>query len=183
MYDWQVIEQHALDNGNVVTLAYDSDPWESPREWDNLGTIIHWHPRYDLGDERLDPRITRVEVADRYYFGSGGESLYVYLLDHSGLYLSTSPSPAYGGWDTSLVGIIGVTRNEIIAEYGDDSPESRNLARQVLRGEIETLNKWINGEVYCWTLEDSEGDIIESVGGYYDLDQARDDALTESDAL
>jgi len=41
----------------------------------------------------------------------------------------------------------------------------------------------IIGECYYWTLEDSEGTIIESVGGYYDLDQARDDALTESDAL
>lgn len=48
MEDWRIIERHALDNGNVVTLAYDSDPWESPREWSNLGTIIHWHPRYDL---------------------------------------------------------------------------------------------------------------------------------------
>jgi len=24
---------------------------ESPREWDNLGTIVCWHKRYDLGDE------------------------------------------------------------------------------------------------------------------------------------
>lgn len=176
MADWQIVERHTLDNGNVVTLAYDEDA-ESPREWDNLGTIVYHHSRYELGDERIDDRIGSVDVADRYYFGSSGESLYVYLLDHSGLYLSTSPSPAYGGWDTSLVGIIGVTREKIIAEYGDDSPESRERARSVLRGEIATFNQYINGEVYCWTLEDSEGTIIDSVGGYYDLDEARDDAL------
>jgi hypothetical protein len=183
MEDWQIIEWRTLDNGNVVTLAYEYEPWESPREWSNLGTLIHWHPRYELGDERIDERITNIEVAERYYFGSNGESLYVYMLDHSGLYLSTSPSPAYGGWDTPLVGLIGVTREKIIAEYGDDSPESRERARSVLRGEIATFDQYLRGEVYCWTLEDSEGNVLESVGGYYDLDQARDDALTEADAL
>lgn len=33
-------------------IEYDENPW-NPREWDNLGTIAHWHRRYDLG-ERVD---------------------------------------------------------------------------------------------------------------------------------
>ena len=28
------------------------DTTESPREWDNLGTMVCWHGRYDLGDEQ-----------------------------------------------------------------------------------------------------------------------------------
>lgn len=27
--------------------------YESPREWDNLTTIYHWHRRYDIGDQRM----------------------------------------------------------------------------------------------------------------------------------
>ena len=31
---------------------------ESPRDWDNLGTIVGWHGRYTIGDEQPseDPR-------------------------------------------------------------------------------------------------------------------------------
>ena len=38
--------------GLMVRIAYDSDP-EDPREWDNLGTMICWHNRHNLGDEHI----------------------------------------------------------------------------------------------------------------------------------
>ena len=33
----------------TVEIVQDENP-ESPREWDNLGTMACWHKRYDLGD-------------------------------------------------------------------------------------------------------------------------------------
>ncbi len=41
------------DNTATIKIIPDTDP-ESPREWDNLGTIAHWHSRYTLGDEEVD---------------------------------------------------------------------------------------------------------------------------------
>lgn len=35
----------------ILKIYPDMDP-ESPREWDNLGTMACWHDRYDLGDEQ-----------------------------------------------------------------------------------------------------------------------------------
>ena len=32
-----------------IQIEYDDSP-ESPREWDNLCEIHHWHKRYNLGD-------------------------------------------------------------------------------------------------------------------------------------
>lgn len=38
-------------NGLVVNIYPDDSP-ESPRDWDNLGTMVCWHRRYNLGDEQ-----------------------------------------------------------------------------------------------------------------------------------
>lgn len=37
--------------GCKIRVVQDEDP-SSPREWDNLGTMVCWHGRYNLGDER-----------------------------------------------------------------------------------------------------------------------------------
>ena len=35
---------------NYVIKVEQDDMTESPREWDNLGTMVCWHRNYDLGD-------------------------------------------------------------------------------------------------------------------------------------
>lgn len=35
----------------TIELVYDDNP-TSPREWDNVGTMVCWHRRYKLGDEQ-----------------------------------------------------------------------------------------------------------------------------------
>lgn len=34
----------------TVRIIHDSD-YESPREWDNIGTMVCWHSKYNLGDK------------------------------------------------------------------------------------------------------------------------------------
>jgi hypothetical protein len=96
----------------------------------------------------------------------------LFVLDHSGL--SMSAGTAFGdmesrgrfvgdeaGWDTSLVGVIFDTNEsrEMIGTAPEDIEEA-------LRGEVETYDSYLRGEVYWWTVEDEDGDILESVGGY-----------------
>lgn len=40
-------------HGCTIKLVADNDA-ESPREWDNVGTMVCWHRRYRLGDEQPD---------------------------------------------------------------------------------------------------------------------------------
>jgi hypothetical protein len=35
--------------GYKIKIVFDEDIW-SPRDWDNLGTMVCWHRRYKLGD-------------------------------------------------------------------------------------------------------------------------------------
>jgi hypothetical protein len=36
-----------------------------------------------------------------------------------------------------------------------------------LDGEVETFNQYLNNDVYGFTIEDEEGNVLESVGGFY----------------
>lgn len=44
-----LVEKYEKGN-KVLKVFYDFDP-ENPREWDNLGKMVCWHSRYNLGDD------------------------------------------------------------------------------------------------------------------------------------
>ena len=45
-------EETVEHDGIVVKIVQDDSGCDSPREWDNLGTIATWHRRYTIGDEQ-----------------------------------------------------------------------------------------------------------------------------------
>jgi hypothetical protein len=81
---------------------YQDDCGESPREWDNLGEMICFHKRYDLGDRHSYTVHQANELAGK------REMIVVplYLYDHSGITMSTSPFSC--PWDSGQVGYIWV---------------------------------------------------------------------------
>jgi hypothetical protein len=107
--------------GCAIRLEYDSDP-ESPRDWDNLGRMVCWHRRYNLGDEQPsgDPSDYLLSLAQQAVSPNYPELLlranaekilakhYVildlYLYDHSGITMSTGPFSC--PWDSGRVGFI-----------------------------------------------------------------------------
>ena len=132
---------------------------ESPREWDgNRGTIIHCHPRYKLGDEQL----SHSGVEERIEGLHKGRSviLPVYLYDHSGIALSTSP---FGDrWDSGQVGFI-------YAENVSPNPKARAKVVEGLKAEVALLDAYVRGDVWGFTVEDDNGGAIESCGGFLHL--------------
>jgi len=50
-----MIYKKAENEKHVLEIAVDECP-ESPRDWDNLGTMACTHRRYSLGDEQIDDR-------------------------------------------------------------------------------------------------------------------------------
>lgn len=47
-----------------IRIEYDDDPMHPRKDMDNLGTMVCWHGRYELGDEqpRQDPAEFRSEM-------------------------------------------------------------------------------------------------------------------------
>lgn len=47
-----VPDYKARENGMALEVTQEIDPVD-PREWDNLGEMVCWHPRYLLGDKQI----------------------------------------------------------------------------------------------------------------------------------
>jgi len=159
-------------NGYRLSIVVDPDP-SSPREWDNLGTMACWHCRYTLGDEQ--PKETATEFLAN--LPEGTITLPLYLYDHSGLAIRTSPFSC--PWDSGQVGHIYATPAKLKEEYEGYYPPSEwpDRARKVMEGEVKTYNDFLSGSVYGYVIEDSSGKHIDSCWGFFGLDFCREEAL------
>lgn len=169
---------------------------QSPRDWDNLGTISYNHSRYNLGDEKISDPIDwlagmldfseeRVErIADRlesdYYSNRVLEDLEaeffrkyialpVYLYDHSGITINTTGFSC--SWDSGKVGYIWVSKEDIKKEYGwiRITKQREEKIKTYLEGEIETFDQYLTGDVYGFEFEDDEGN-EDGCWGFYGTD-------------
>jgi hypothetical protein len=179
------------ENENAILKIVQDSEAENPRNWDNLGTMVCWHSRYDLGDREdtySDPRDFLESLAFQFVDTDGVDVeelsdidlmdiirdncviLPLYLYDHSGITISTSPFSCQ--WDSGQVGWIYMTHEDIIREYGTLNIER---AESNLNAEVKTYDRYLTGDIYGFQLfnKDEEGeeyDVIDSCWGFYGLD-------------
>lgn len=158
---------------------FQDDPHESPREWDNIGTMVCFHGRYNLGDtnhgykkDNYDSWEELAEAIQEEHDPVVIKPLYLY--DHSGITISTGQFNCR--WDSGQIGFIFCSREKCIEEYGDDSPESIAKVESYLDGEVKTYDLYLTGDVYrfklvklvkreeCGHVED---EYLDSCGGLY----------------
>lgn len=167
----------------IYKIEQDNDP-ESPREWDNLGTMVCFHNRYNLGD-KTDYRSKDYNSWDELKQGiitNEGEVviLPLYLYDHSGITISTSPFNC--NWDSGQVGFIFVSKYKIKKEGIDE-----DKVEEYLKSEVKTYDNFLTGEVYAYRIfeqeECSKGHLheeqVEYCGGYY----SEEDATAEAKSM
>lgn len=170
--------------GYTIGIYYDYDP-QSPREWDNLGTIYsnsrHYNPdKHDI-DEILNDEGTGLsqDFKDNYIW------LKIRGYEHSGLTISVSGGYPYNDpWDSGLFGIIAVSKEKAVKEFGKKicTKKVRERALNCLRGEVETLDDYYTGSVYGFIIENEDGDEIDSCWGYFGSDYVKD-MITECKSI
>ena len=174
-----MIEQIEYRGFNINIEA--DNPINSPRDWDNLGTIVCWHSRYNIGDKHdyispsdfvydlmiecnletdklnddFDTELTSEEFIEKYL-----DKLYnkciilpIYLYDHSGITINTCGFSC--PWDSGQIGWIYVTHEKVKQEFGWKivSKKRREKIEKYLTGEVETYNQFLTGDVYGYTIE------------------------------
>ena len=125
-----------------LKIVPDGDSSTPRTEFDNLGTMVCWHGRHTLGDTM--PRVSPDEYMEEN--GISDEThviLPLYLYDHSGITMSTKPFSC--PWDSGRVGFI-------YAKRGTEEMTDEQLER-CLKGEVDTYDAYISGEVYGFVLE------------------------------
>lgn len=156
-------------NDLTIEIYHDENP-ESPREWDNLGTMLYKHPRYILGDrEATVEEIEEITGDDNYLW------LPTYIYDHSGVTMNTSGFSC--PWDSGQVGIIYVSKDDIRKEYGKQriSKMLKNKVYCVLRSEVRTFDQYLRGDVYGYMAKKGD-EVIESCWGFYGLEYCEEEA-------
>jgi hypothetical protein len=165
-----------------IEIIPDSNP-ESPREWDNLGTMVCQHRRYNLGDKHdydLNDCNSWLDVQKE--LGYPPIILNLYLYDHSGITMSCKP---FGDkWDSGQVGFIFATNETLVKEYGRVDEEVINKAQSVLEGEVKTYDQYLTGDVYGYKIYElstcdhghEHMEEVDSCWGYYGEDSCMEEA-------
>ena len=154
--------------GYTVEIWQDEDA-ENPREWDNLVKMICFHSRYDLGDQHYSSPEDFQEFVRR---EKPVVVLPLYLYDHSVLSISTESfmgRAQHAEWDSGQVGWAYISKEDALREYRVKriSKKIRAELRALLESEVKTYDQFLLGDVYGYNIEDAEGKLIESCGGYF----------------
>lgn len=186
-------------DGYEVTIDYDEYPGDTPRDWDNLGIMVCWHSRYNLGDSHdyADPQAFIHDLSGLYQdehtdyltedqlercgriADENNVILPLYLYDHSGITMNTSGF--YCPWDSGQVGYIYISNEAIRKEYEVKriSPQLREKVIKYLTGEVETYDQFIRGDVYCYCIEDADGEHLDSCCGFYGTEHIEEQVMDQ----
>ena len=174
---------------NKYTLEIKNDDfYDSPREWDNIGTMYCQHRCYNLGDKfsidndecySFADELKQIEVKQ----GEIAIAIPLFLYDHSGISMSYGDAITKDfesfvkpdcGWDSGMLGFIFITKEKVRKEYNVKriSKKLLNNVVKILESEVEAYNQYLTGDVYYYEVLDSDGCCVESCGGFYSEKEA-----------
>jgi hypothetical protein len=185
-----------IEMDGITIKIYPDDRAFNPRtEYDNLGKMVCFHKRYDLGDKH-DYKfheysswegIKQILIKEE----NALVILPIYMYDHSGLTVKTTPFSCQ--WDSGQIGYIYITAEQIrkemcrpIPRKGNINPDLKSIkhitrkdlerAEQYLIGEVKTYDQYLRGDVYGYVVEDRDGNDLDSCWGFYGLDYCIEEA-------
>jgi len=173
-------ETRIIDKPRLVIVHDDS---ESPREWTNLGYFITQdndcespdkndplqYVIKETGDVATDLENHIKLIKEQYEEATNEKVIKIYPVvkyEHSRVVYSLGASY---GFDYSNNGFYIITKES----QKEQGTEPRHF-EEVIKQEIDLYNKYINGDVYRFTLYDKEGEDLDSCGGFYDIEDIRE---------
>jgi hypothetical protein len=176
-------------NGNYITRTYYDEGYDSPREWDNLGTMVIFHSRlsgdkhdykfhdYNSWDEQ-EKNISKRENV--------GVILPLYLYEHSGMTIRTSPFTC--PFDSGQVGFIFISKQKMLQEYGGKivTQKLKDRVTEYLKGEVKTYDQYLTGDVYgyrVFKVENGEEEELDSCWGFYGEEECMSEGVGIMDYL
>jgi len=158
---------------------------ENPRTaYDNASHMACWHRDYDLGDD-LKKQDCPNEPGEFAAWAEQTKAVYLplYLYDHSGITMSTSSF--HDRWDSGQVGYIYLTRETILKEWGWKvlTKERRTFLENYMKGDVETYDQYLTGDVYGYIVEDENGETLDSCWGFYGSEHAEEEGKASMEYL
>lgn len=156
-----------------LTVEREEDPI-SPRDWNPLGTLYIQKLRHHV--DISDNNSRRQYWEDREEWSGGVMIPLEVIEDRSSITLNPQSVPEFDDPEgeeifDSFAGFIYVSVETLDKEYGAGKWD-REKVEEILLQEIQVLQQWLDGEVYCYTLEERETEdddwkFLDSCGGFY----------------
>lgn len=175
--------------------VYQDSYSESPRNWDNLGTMATKHRNYRIGEETISDPIdwlrakinlsetTVSNIADKlganYYSEAVKEELQnrfykeyialpMYMYEHGSCSIKTTPFSC--PWDSGQLGYIFCTKEKALDNFGGKivTAKTRERCLSNFISEVTTYDNWQDGRVYGFSVK-FEGE-EDNCGGFYGSD-------------
>ena len=129
-----------------------------PYDWSR--TSAEWDEHDRKVKSKVDALIDKT-------LAKGATILPLYLYDHSGITMRTGPFSC--PWDSGQVGWIYITHEQAKKEFGWKKLTKKRLklVEKYLKGEVETYDDFLTGNVYFFNIEDKDGEHLDSCGGFY----------------
>ena len=171
-----------------LEISYDTAA-ENPREYgDNLGYFISIDRDYNSPDKHAEleaiVKNTGQEAESQAQHMKLITDLIATDLQEKVIYITPIVKYEHGnvsysrgarhGFDFSNNGFYIVTDKTFKNSYSKKNEIEKNID-----AELKIYNQYVNGEVYCFTLYDTSGDIEDSRGGYYSIEDIRGDLPDE----
>lgn len=104
-----------------------------------------------------------------YAFKRGYVLLPVWKYEHGGVrYAASTINPFSCPFDSCLAGVIFCSKEDIYKLFQKRcSPSMVKEMYDMMKAEVEDYSYYANGDVYCYSLEDENGETSEWVGGFY----------------
>lgn len=164
-----IVKEVKSEKGSLK-IYLDNCP-EDPRNWDNMSKMVCFHRKYNLGDDH------NYKVGDYSGWHELAEAIEkdydiavmvpLYMYDHTGITISTTPFSC--PWDSGQIGWAFITKDVIRKRFGMKrvSAKAKEKALEILLAEVQVYDEYLRGAVYGYTLEDKNGDVIDSCWGFY----------------
>ena len=156
-------------------IVYDTCA-ENPREfYDHMTAMVCFHRGYELGDTH---GFTVESFQD--FLKENKEKIvakYLYLYDHSGLTISTTPFSC--PWDSGVVGVVYIEKEQLKRGYGKKvfTKKLQEIANNIIDIEVEEYDNYLTGQVFGIIITNVDtGEETESTWGFYGYDYAKTEA-------
>ena len=182
---------HEETRGDLkIKIIGDTDASNPREDCDNAGTMVCFHSRYELGDNKIKQTVYPKAKSASPYPGradfsspedfeeyaktapemKGALIIPLFLYDHSGITIKAG-SGFSCPWDSGQVGWIYATRATMLREWGNKkskhlSKKTRDAARACLVAETENYADYLEGNCYGFQVEDEDGEHLDSCWGF-----------------
>ena len=163
------------NSGLTIEIHQDEDAGNPYEECDQASHMITGHREYNYTTKGATDYLTRDvddyegwnEIADELRKNHRAEVLPVYAYIHGGITIRTSS--AYSDlFDSGLLGIVFMTAADIRETYMHKiaTADARSRSRDLMKGEIESLDDYLTGNVWGYVVKDADGNDLDSCWGF-----------------